>query len=544
MGETDESSSSEEVEEISAQTEGTSGKAQKESTEKLPKKVPLPKRKRKTLGTDYQKNRKGKGGRPKKSKKLEQLAFGDSKQGRLSSWITKKSPGQSLPRCESSSDHKEDETTQNLSDSSVSSAEPSRKKKKSSSGDSGHPTFDPDEEESTKSDENDPFDPVPEDLEATDSPGQEDLFRQNDTAKSSTESLDQNNNVQHLPSPDASPSRTKKCQSSSSKMSENVRKLEEIRDRKQEQEKAAPEEPSVEELSDSGDEEVSSKGLGSKEWSDEHVGIVPCGEKNRRKMKKFEWLVFSGEGYICKVCSIFPKLKGPQMTTFTVKSGPDAGDIVDSFGLRRHEACDEHQKALKLLANASDTSDKALATRRKPAAPTYDDDAIVVMMKMVYFLIRKYQSVTTMYEAFHRFLTEELKHETLVKHKLKYHSGYGQYLSTFSVWEFANALSTTIKQGKLNTIKSREYFSILFDESEDAGHREQMSMFIRTINPRTGEIENHFLDLARVKDRTAKGIYEVVVRWCKEHGVDMSKIVFCGMDTCNTMVSEVVSSPS
>ena len=93
------------------------------------------------------------------------------------------------------------------------------------------------------------------------------------------------------------------------------------------------------------------------------------------------------------------------------------------------------------------------------------------MLKMVYFLITKHQSVTTMYAAFHQFLTEELRFETLVNHKMKYHTGYGQYLSNFSVWDFGEALKTSIKQKKIKALLSRKVLAILFDESEDAGHR-------------------------------------------------------------------------
>jgi len=510
------------------------------------KKIPLPKKRRNTAGTDFKKNRKGVGGRPKKCMKLEKIASGDSKQGRLDNWFKNKTTAKHAPQSSLSSGGKQNLESQeeiDLAESHDSEESPktgfSNKKNsaKSSSGDSGHP--DPENKDSS---EDSSLDDSQHDYAVFDSGQPEESAQpasdqEEEPAKSSTEALvDQNNNVQHLTLPGPRPDHSNPS-SKSIRMEENIRTLENIQDRREANAKADNDEVSSVEEVEGETESHQPKGLGAKDWSEERIGLIPYGEKNRRAMKKFEWLVFSGEGYVCKLCSLFPKLKGTA-TSFTVRSRPDReGELHDSFNLKRHEVSEEHQNAKKLVANATLASDKELATQRKPCAPTYDDDAIDVMLKMVYFLISKYQSVTTMYAAFHQFLTEELRFETLVNHKMKYHTGYGQYLSNFSVWDFGAALKTSIKEKKINILLSRKVLSILFDESEDAGHREQMSMFARTISP-TGDIENHFLDLVQVKDRTALGLYRVVENWCKEHGIKMDDITFCGMDTCNTMSGE------
>jgi hypothetical protein len=153
---------------------------------------------------------------------------------------------------------------------------------------------------------------------------------------------------------------------------------------------------------------------------------------------------------------------------------------------------------------------------------------------MVNHMIKNHEGVTTMYKKFHNLLTEELKYEPFLAHRAGLHSSRGNYLSSYSVWEMASALKKYTKDEAVKQLRSKKWFSIMLDESEDAGHRNQMALYARSISA-SGIIENSFLDLIRIKDRTSAGMFESVEKWFKGHEISMRRIYFCGMDTTNTM---------
>ena len=76
--------------------------------------------------------------------------------------------------------------------------------------------------------------------------------------------------------------------------------------------------------------------------------------------------------------------------------------------------------------------------------------------------------------------------------------------------------------------------STLLDESDDHGHRQQLSLFIRSISKK-GEIEVDFMGLQETEDRSAEGIWGLLQRWFTDKELDLLKVAFDAMDTTNCM---------
>jgi len=245
---------------------------------------------------------------------------------------------------------------------------------------------------------------------------------------------------------------------------------------------------------------------------------------------KFEWLTYGKQGFVCKICSVF--YDNP--TEFSIKSGPNQGKLQDSYNLSRHPVHKKHLAAVQMLKEKRAPLQKETANNSEIDLA---DRAIIKKLQMVYFAAQKKLPLTTFYKALHEFVVEEIKDDTLVKHKASRHSSYGQYVSSYSLWELIGAFAEVFKGDKLEAIRSARAFSVLFDESEDAGHREQMSVFIRIIT-QEGEIKVMFGDLIHVLDRTANGIMTLLLLWFSANGVNVKRCFFCGMDTCNVMSGE------
>ncbi|XP_042041372.1 zinc finger MYM-type protein 1-like [Salvia splendens] len=84
-----------------------------------------------------------------------------------------------------------------------------------------------------------------------------------------------------------------------------------------------------------------------------------------------------------------------------------------------------------------------------------------------------------------------------------------------------------------------DYFAILADESSDVSQKEQLSLCLRYVQRKTGQVVERFIGLAHVGDTTALSLRSAIISLLIEHSLSPSKIRGQGYDGASNMKSEI-----
>ena len=164
-------------------------------------------------------------------------------------------------------------------------------------------------------------------------------------------------------------------------------------------------------------------------------------------------------------------------------------------------------------------------------------EALLKLMKITTFMVKKHWAHTYNYENFVRFIGEEL-HDKVLSEYLALSESHknATYLSTNAVTQFIKVISDYIFEESLLEIKESEHLTILMDESTDESNRSQLSVICRVV--KNAKVENYFLDLLNLSRCDAETIFHRIESFLREKGVEITRIRFAGMDGCSTMSGE------
>lgn len=145
--------------------------------------------------------------------------------------------------------------------------------------------------------------------------------------------------------------------------------------------------------------------------------------------------------------------------------------------------------------------------------------------------------------------------ETLRRH-LQTASANATYISKTTQNALINSIGQNITETIESKVKKSSYYSIMFDETTDAAHIEQMSFSVRYVDADTSSVREDFLEftdlLADLEQKaaaddsqtkseirlTGEAIGRSVVGLIKKHNFDVTKCVGIGTDGCSVMTSE------
>ena len=180
---------------------------------------------------------------------------------------------------------------------------------------------------------------------------------------------------------------------------------------------------------------------------------------------------------------------------------------------------------------------KDVAQKKAVHESEITEAALLKLIKITLFLVRQHWAYTVNYEEFVRFVGADL-HEQVLEEYLKLSESHknATYLSPNTVSQFVKIISNWMREETINIIKDSDRFTLLLDESTDEANRSELSLIARIV--RNGQIENHFLDLLQLKTCDARSICNSVQEFTIQEGIEISRIVFSGMDGCSTMSGE------
>ncbi|XP_041995880.1 zinc finger MYM-type protein 1-like [Salvia splendens] len=84
-----------------------------------------------------------------------------------------------------------------------------------------------------------------------------------------------------------------------------------------------------------------------------------------------------------------------------------------------------------------------------------------------------------------------------------------------------------------------DYFDILADESSDVSQKEQLSLCLRYVQRKMGQVAERFIGLAHVGDTTALSLRSAIISLLIEHSFSPSKIQGQGYDGASNMKGEI-----
>ena len=136
-----------------------------------------------------------------------------------------------------------------------------------------------------------------------------------------------------------------------------------------------------------------------------------------------------------------------------------------------------------------------------------------------------------------RFIGTELQERILEEYlKLSDTHKNATYLSANTVSLFIKLVSDYMKNETISKIKSCDHFTLLLDESTNESNHSELSLIARVV--REGKIENHFLYLLQLNRCDTETIFNVIQTFLNKENIDISRVLFAGMDGCSTMSGE------
>ena len=259
------------------------------------------------------------------------------------------------------------------------------------------------------------------------------------------------------------------------------------------------------------------------------------------------WLYYDAvhEGYKCKVCELFPESisgsRGRNKGKFSVEVVKDLSDHPKRY-LLKHENSSKHIYATSRYQDFQSQHTIQTLEKRKTANDIHKsnitESALLKLMKISVFMVKKHWSHVNNYEDFVRFLGNDLQDLVLSEYlKLTKDRENATYLSKFTVAEFLKLIGEYMEEEALKKLREAEHFTILLDESTDEANRSELALIARVIDP-NGNVENHFLTLIHLTRCNAQAIFTAVYDYLKKNGIDFSRIRLSGMDGCPTMLGD------
>lgn len=141
--------------------------------------------------------------------------------------------------------------------------------------------------------------------------------------------------------------------------------------------------------------------------------------------------------------------------------------------------------------------------------------------------------------------------DTNLENHLKNTSANATYIGKNTQNELINVCGEEVLQTVIDRVRQAHWFSIIFDETTDAAHREQMSISLRYVYKKT--IREDFItfvdcyesirpeDIEGEERRlSGKVLGHIVIDICKKYSLEIEeKCVGIGTDNCSVMVSEI-----
>lgn len=141
--------------------------------------------------------------------------------------------------------------------------------------------------------------------------------------------------------------------------------------------------------------------------------------------------------------------------------------------------------------------------------------------------------------------------DTNLEKQLKNVSANATYISKSTQNELINCCGEEIQKIILERVRQAKWFSLIFDETTDASHKEQMSISVRYVHENIcREDFLSFIDCyesirsedfqGEEKRLSGKALAHIVIDFCRKHSLDLEQnCVGVGSDNCAVMASEV-----
>jgi hypothetical protein len=278
--------------------------------------------------------------------------------------------------------------------------------------------------------------------------------------------------------------------------------------------------------------------------ADNILRSLPSGEKAQR-----DWLLYSkvSNSIYCFPCCLFSKAIIPSPWKDFGKDRCGFNDFRhQSRGIKMHENSQSHFEAViswKSYVNNSKNGNlmnqKSLEQMNQEVS--FWKDVLKSMLHAIMFLARNnlafrgssdniedrncgnFLSLVKLLGKFHPPLTLHLAR--LEKHRIAYLSPYAQN-------EFISVCANSVRTAILESIKNRKYFSILFDATPDASHKEQISQVIRTVDfSNSGcKVKENFISFINFEGKTGLLLSEAILEKLDQDGLDIQNCRGQGYD--------------
>ena len=263
-----------------------------------------------------------------------------------------------------------------------------------------------------------------------------------------------------------------------------------------------------------------------------------------------EWLEYikEADACLCFACRVYSKNDGPFSTTGfrNWKSALEAGTKPKGFA--KHALSTSHVEAMKLWAEHKnrENTKSSVDTLVLKKLPEHRIWLQAVFYTIRYLVVnglpfrgdnenRVFNSDSFgggVYLNTFKDLLFQLQPELkLIAEKLP---GNAKYTSPDIQNEVIEVLHGILKSKIAKDVKKAEYFTIMADGSSDKCLREIEGIVVRYIN-KDKKIEEHAINVVEVKDRSAKGLLELLLASLNENDIDCGGIVSQCYDGASVM---------
>ena len=136
---------------------------------------------------------------------------------------------------------------------------------------------------------------------------------------------------------------------------------------------------------------------------------------------------------------------------------------------------------------------------------------------------------------FCELLTVLAKHDPIIQDRLSNGPRNATYTSPMIQNTVLSIMAENVQRQICDSVKKAGFYSILADETKDAGRHEQLSIVVRYVDVKLGKVYERFLTYVEAKSQNAESLSSYILDTLSKYGLDTKHIVSQGYDGASVM---------
>lgn len=265
-------------------------------------------------------------------------------------------------------------------------------------------------------------------------------------------------------------------------------------------------------------------------------------------MQKYNWMVYSKtlKGALCKYCVVFkPAVHRGFQGAFIKKEFTKYKDLNECA--KSHEKSDWHKNSvvqasdfIKIMSGKASTVIERLNTQDRELVENNRKKLVPIISSILFcgmhdIALRGKESHEGNFEDLIKFRVES--GDKILEEHLSSCNKNAKYTSHMCQNEIIGICGEVLRDMIVSEVNDCNAFSLLADETADIAGVEQLSIGVRYVD-KNNVVKEEFLGFTELKSMSAQSISDAILKYARECGLNLEKLVGLGFDGCSTMAGK------